>query len=36
MWEVEDHMEAACNGLYNKSFGNTLRKIIIENKDILR
>lgn len=36
MWEVEDHMEYACNGLYNKSFGNTLRKIILENKEILR
>ena len=36
MWEVEDHMETACNGLYNKSFGNTLRKIILDNKEILR
>lgn len=36
MWEVEEHMETACNGLYNKIFGNSLRKIILENKVVLR
>jgi predicted alpha/beta-fold hydrolase len=36
MWEVEEHMETACYGLYNKKFGNSLRNIIVENKDVLR
>ena len=36
MWEVEDHIYTSCYGLYNKSFGNTLKRIILENKDILK
>ena len=36
MWEVEDHILTSCYGLYNKSFGNTLKRIILENKEILK
>jgi hypothetical protein len=36
MWEVEDHIQISANGLYNRSFGNTLRQVILDNKEILK
>jgi predicted alpha/beta-fold hydrolase len=36
MWEVEDNIRVSFNGLYNKSFGNTIRNVLIKNKDILK
>ena len=36
MWEVEEHIQKSCYGLYNKSFGNTLKRVFMENIDVLK
>lgn len=36
MWEVEEHIQTSCYGLYNKNFGKTFKRIILENKVVLK